>query len=124
MLHAAILLAATLLLATKSATVAFLTPTSHLTLHLKRPTQLYQSITLEVPTAKQKESATAQTSGSLVSGVNLVKNCVGAGIFSLNARVSRISTDPLMLGKEYMLTQLYTLYTLITHTLLQLEWLL
>ena len=35
-----------------------------------------------------------QFSSSRVSSINLLKNCLGAGVFSLNARVSAISGNP------------------------------
>ena len=34
-----------------------------------------------------------QFSSSRVSSINLLKNCLGAGVFSLNAKVSAISTN-------------------------------
>ena len=37
---------------------------------------------------------TKEFSSSRVSSINLLKNCLGAGVFSLNARVSAISTNP------------------------------
>ena len=36
-----------------------------------------------------------QFSSSRVSSINLLKNCLGAGVFSLNARVSAISGSPM-----------------------------
>lgn len=38
--------------------------------------------------------AVKQYSSSRVSSINLLKNCLGAGVFSLNARVSAISANP------------------------------
>ena len=40
------------------------------------------------------EVVAKQYSSSQVSSINLLKNCLGAGVFSLNARVSAISINP------------------------------
>lgn len=40
------------------------------------------------------EAVSKQYSSSRVSSINLLKNCLGAGVFSLNARVSSISVNP------------------------------
>ena len=40
------------------------------------------------------DKVTKEFSSSRVSSINLLKNCLGAGVFSLNARVSAISTNP------------------------------
>ena len=39
------------------------------------------------------DKVTKQFSSSRVSSINLLKNCLGAGVFSLNAKVSAISTS-------------------------------
>ena len=52
----------------------------------------------EAPKADAVEAfpnkVTKEFSSSRVSSINLLKNCLGAGVFSLNARVSAISTNP------------------------------
>lgn len=62
-----------------------------MTLEVATPTEEPQANIVEVVAPNL---AVKQYSSSRVSSINLLKNCLGAGVFSLNARVSAISTNP------------------------------
>jgi hypothetical protein len=62
-----------------------------MTLEVATPTEEPQANIVEVVAPSL---AIKQYSSSRVSSINLLKNCLGAGVFSLNARVSAISANP------------------------------
>lgn len=62
-----------------------------MTLEVAIPTEEPQANIVEVT---PPSLAIKQYSSSRVSSINLLKNCLGAGVFSLNARVSAISANP------------------------------
>lgn len=62
-----------------------------MTLEVAIPTEEPQANIVEVT---PPSLAIKQYSSSKVSSINLLKNCLGAGVFSLNARVSAISANP------------------------------
>lgn len=57
---------------------------------------MYSTTTLKEP-SKPSVASSQGTASFQTSTVNLVKNCVGAGVFSLNARVTSISSDSAVL---------------------------
>lgn len=65
-------------------------------------TAMRMAIDMSAPTEEPKSyvaqpspsQIVKQFSSSRVSSINLLKNCLGAGVFSLNARVSAISGNP------------------------------
>jgi hypothetical protein len=56
--------------------------------------RLFSSITQSSEQNAPPPLPTVPTATLLISSVNLLKNCVGAGVFSLNSRVSKIVTSP------------------------------
>jgi hypothetical protein len=88
-------------------------PAFHHRMHTKSDTSRY-ALTHDDADAKPSGQARPNDKKSLMSSMNwpiiaistanLVKNCVGSGVFSLNSRVSAISTDPITLVPASIVT--------------------
>lgn len=69
----------------------------HEAINSKRLYQTIGNVQLEkqIPsTSPSTPSTTTKKSSLAASSTNLLKNCIGAGVFSLSAKVNAISTDP------------------------------
>jgi len=55
---------------------------------------LYMSSSISIDNKKKSINSHEGTSSITISSLNLMKNCVGAGVFSLNSRVTSISHRP------------------------------
>ena len=63
---------------------------------VEEPNSSSNTINTEIPTPTVPTTSTTKTYASMSSSsVNLLKNCLGAGVFSLNSRITSISPNPM-----------------------------
>lgn len=72
--------------------------------YLKSIASPLRALTINAPDSSQKEVIPPGKSSGMASSINLMKNCVGAGVLSLNGKVNFITSNPSDYRYVYALT--------------------